>query len=213
MNVFNNIDSLPAFRRPVVTVGSFDGVHRGHLFLLDVLRERAAACGGESVVVTFGAHPRQVLGSGEEKLRLLTSPDEKARLLAAAGVDNLVVMPFDESVSRMSAEEFVRDILVGRLGVRELVVGYNHRLGHDREGDAVVLEALGLRYGFSVFRAPKFGGDDVGAGTGDGADVGASEGAETGSDGEKISSTAIRNAIARGDISAAEKMLGRSIIG
>jgi FAD synthase len=200
---------MPAFRQPVVTVGSFDGVHRGHLFLLDVLRERAAACGGESVVVTFGAHPRQVLDSGEEKLRLLTSPEEKARLLAAAGIDNLVVMPFDESVSRMSAEEFVRDVLVDRLGVRELVVGYNHRLGHDRGGDAAVLEALGLRYGFSVFRAPKFGGAN--AGIGDGADASSDKGTDAGTDGEKISSTAIRNAIARGDISAAEKMLGRPI--
>ena len=190
MRVLTNMDALPAFRRPVVTVGSFDGVHRGHLFLLDVLRERAVREDGESVVVTFGRHPRQVLGSGGG-LCLLTSPEEKARLLSAAGVDNLVVMPFDEKVSRMSAERFVRDFLVGRLGVQELVVGYNHRLGHDREGDAAVLEKLGARYGFRVFRAPKFTGG--------------------GPDGEKISSTAIRNAISRGDICEAERMLGRKL--
>jgi riboflavin kinase/FMN adenylyltransferase len=184
------MEALPRFRSPVVTVGSFDGVHRGHLFLLDILRRRASESGGEAVVVTFGEHPRRVLGSGEG-IKLLTSTEEKARLIEAAGIDDLVVMPFDERISHMSAEEFVRDFLVARLGVRELVVGYNHRLGRDREGDAAVLEELGARYGFRVFRAPKFSGDE--------------------SDGEKISSTAIRNAISRGDVEAAERMLGRAV--
>ena len=189
MRIFDDMDALPEFRRPVVTVGSFDGVHRGHLFLLDVLRRRAGECGGESVVVTFGDHPRSVLEAGAD-LRVLTTTGEKARLMEAAGVDCLVVMPFDEEMARLSAEEFVRDHLVGRLGVHELVVGYNHRLGRGREGDAGVLAGLGERYGFGVFRAPRFE-----SGGGDG----------------KISSTAIRDAIARGDVAAAERMLGRSL--
>lgn len=188
MRVFENMDALPVFRTPVVTVGSFDGVHRGHRFLLNVLRERAAVVGGETVVITFGEHPRHVLGSGEG-MRVLTPLAEKVALLEAARVDDLVVMPFDEEVSRLSAEDFVRDFLVGRLGVRELVVGYNHRLGRGREGDASVLSRLGERYGFSVFCAPKFTG--------------------SGPDGEKISSTTIRNALARGDVETAESMLGR----
>ena len=196
MRVFNDMSALPRFRRPVVTVGSFDGVHRGHLFLLDVLRQRAGAVGGESVVVTFGDHPRQILGTDGE-LRVLTPTDEKARLLEAAGVDNLVVMPFDETVARQSAEQFVREFLLGQLGVYELVVGYNHRLGRDREGDAAELTALGQRFGFDVCLAPRF------------------QPGESGGDGhgheEKISSTAIRNAIARGDIATAERMLGRSL--
>ena len=184
MRVFRDMEVLPAFRQPVVTVGSFDGVHRGHLFLLGVLRERAAAGGGESVVVTFDDHPRRVLGEG---LRELTSLEEKTRLIEAAGVDNLVVMPFDEGVSQLSAEQFVRDFLVARLGVRELVVGYNHRLGRGREGDATVLGELGERYGFRVFHAPPF----------------------RDAEDEKISSTAIRNALSSGDVEAAERMLGR----
>ncbi len=191
MRVLSDMSALPAFRRPVVTVGSFDGVHCGHLFLLDILRQRAAAVGGESVVVTFGDHPRQVLGTGEE-LRVLTPIAEKTRLLEAAGVDNLVVMPFDKEVARQSAEEFVREFLLGRLGMFELVVGYNHHLGRGREGDAAELTALGQRFGFDVCLAPRF------------EPGGASE--------EKISSTAIRNALARGDTATAERMLGRPVV-
>ncbi|MDR2882793.1 MAG: FAD synthase [Alistipes sp.] len=194
MRVFDDMAALPVFRRPVVTVGSFDGVHRGHRFLLDILRRRAADCGGESVVVTFGDHPRRVLDTGAD-LRVLTPTAEKAELLSAAGVDNLVVMPFDESVARLSAGEFVRDFLVARLGVHELVVGYNHRLGCGREGDAEVLSGLGERYGFRVFRAPKFE---------PGCD-------RSGDHDERISSTAIRNAISRGDTATAERMLGRKL--
>jgi riboflavin kinase/FMN adenylyltransferase len=181
------MDALPRLREPVVTVGSFDGVHRGHRFLLDILRQRADLADGESVVVTFGEHPRRVLESDGE-LRVLTSPAEKAALLAEARVDNLVVMPFTEATSRLSAEEFVRDFLVARLGVRELVVGYNHRLGHDRQGDAEVLRSLGERYGFRVFCAPRFEAE-----------------------GEKISSTTIRRALSAGDTTTAERMLGRKL--
>ena len=191
MRIFSDLKALPAFRRPVVTVGSFDGVHRGHLFLLDVLRGRAEAVGGESVVVTFGEHPRKVLDDGHD-LRVLTSLDEKVRLLEAAGVDNLVVMPFDERVSRLSAEEFVRDFLVARLGVHELVVGYNHRFGKNREGTPLFLEGESRKYGFKIVEAPQFLG-------------------ESGEKEEKISSTAIREALSRGDVATAERMLGRSL--
>ncbi len=189
MRILTDIDALPVFRAPVVTAGSFDGVHRGHRFLLEVLRRRAEAVGGETVVVTFDRHPRSVLHA-DEKLMLLTSSEEKVRLLAEAGVDNLVVMPFDKEVAAMSPEEFVRDFLVGRLGVRELVVGYNHRFGRGREGDADMLDRLGKKYGFGIFRAPKFSDND-------------SE--------EKISSTTIREALSHGNIEAAERMLGRKL--
>lgn len=187
MRLLNDIEELPAFVRPVVTVGSFDGVHRGHRFLIDTLLERARAIGGETVVVTFGDHPRRVLGS-DSGMRMLTSTAEKARLLSEAGVENLIVMPFTEQIAGMSAEEFVRDFLVARVGVHTLVVGYNHRLGRGREGDAAMLEQLGARYGFSVVRAPRLSDGDA-----------------------KISSTTIRQALEKGDITTAEKMLGRRV--
>jgi riboflavin kinase/FMN adenylyltransferase len=192
MRVWSDIDALPGFRSPVVTVGSFDGVHRGHLHLLEALRQRALEIGGESIVVTFDRHPRQVLHA-DEQILLLTSSDEKARLIDLAGVDNLVVMPFDPQVAAMPPQEFIRDFLVGRLGAKELVVGYNHRFGHGRTGDAKMLRGLEKEYGFRVFEASRFGGNDD-----DGA--------------EKISSTTIRNAISRGDVEAAERMLGRKIL-
>ncbi|MDR2890507.1 MAG: FAD synthetase [Alistipes sp.] len=224
MRIFYDIDSLPAFRAPVVTVGSFDGVHRGHLHLLAELRARAAMVGGsaagdgtvdavaETVVVTFARHPRELLEPGGAPMQL-TSVAEKEALIARAGIDNLVVMPFDERIAAMTAEEFVRDVLVGRLGVAELVVGYNHRLGRDRQGDIEALRELGSRYGFRVHRAARLtdgaGGGNVhesGSIEGETSDSGVGGGAEG-----KISSTAIRRAIERGDVEAAERMLGRKI--
>jgi riboflavin kinase/FMN adenylyltransferase len=185
MRIFEDMDALPVFTAPVVTVGSFDGVHMGHRHLLEILKARAEASGGESVVVTFADHPRRVLHADEE-LMLLTSLDEKAALLAEAGVDNLVVMPFDEGVAQIPPEEFIRDFIVGRLGARELVVGYNHRFGRAREGSAEMLRELEDVYGFRIYEAAQFGE-------------------------EKISSTTIREAIARGDRAAAERMLGRKL--
>ncbi len=124
-----------AFCAPVVTVGSFDGVHRGHRFLLEVLRRRAEAVGGETVVVTFDRHPR-----GE--VQLLTSLDEKIALIDALGVDNLIVAPFSEEFRQLTAREFTSRYLVGKIGIEELVVGFNHRLGSDKNSD---FEALGLK--------------------------------------------------------------------
>ncbi len=191
MRIFYDMGALPVFRRPAVTVGSFDGVHRGHLFLLGVLRERAGALGGESIVVTFGDHPRRVLGS-DEGLMELTPMEEKARLIEAAGIDNLIVMPFDTAVSQLPAEDFVRDFLAGRLGVRELVVGYNHKFGKNREGTPHFLGGVGEKYGFKIVETPQFSGG-------------------VGEKNEKISSTAIREALSRGDIDTAERMLGRKL--
>ncbi len=187
MRVFENIDALPLFRSPVVTIGSFDGVHRGHRHLLDVLREKAIETGGETVVVTFLRHPRELLDLGG--VVLLTSLERKASLIADAGIDNLVAMPFDETIAEMSPEQFVSDVLVGRIGVRELVVGYNHRIGKGREGDAEVLRRLGEKYGFGVYRADRL--DDA--------------------EGGKISSSTIRQAISEGDVEAAERMLGHKL--
>lgn len=174
----------------VATVGSFDGVHLGHVHLLDVLKERARAAGGESVVVTFSAHPRRNIDPSSE-IRELTSADQKWSLIAAQGIDRVVVLPFDEATRAMTAEEFVCEILVGRLAMEELVVGYNHRLGRDRSGDAEMLRELGRQYGFRVFEASEFALAGV----------------------EKVSSSAIRQALASGDIALAEKMLGRKITG
>lgn len=189
MRVFTDMAALPVFDNPVVTVGSFDGVHLGHLHLLEIMRERAHESGGETVVVTFASHPRKVLKS-EDELGLLTSLNEKAFLLDREGVDNLVVMPFDEATSRLSPEDFLRDFLIGRLGAKELVVGYNHHFGHGKEGSAAMLRGLEAKYGFRICEALPIAGRH----------------------GEKISSTAIREAVAKGEMRQAERLLGHPYI-
>ena len=134
MRVFNGFEHTAYIPRPVVTIGSYDGVHRGHREILSHLEALARARKGESVVVTFHPHPRLVLGRGEG-LRLLTTLPEKLELLEQAGIDNVIVAPFTESFSRLGAEEFIRDYLVETLHLDTLAVGYNHHLGHNQQGD------------------------------------------------------------------------------
>ena len=131
IRVFHGFGALPRFVHPVVTVGSYDGVHRGHRALIERLVAEARAAGGESIVLTFDPHPRITLGRGEG-LRLLTTLDEKIALLGELGVDNVIVIPFDRAFSALTGAEFVDSYLIGRVGAETLVAGYNHRFGHDR---------------------------------------------------------------------------------
>lgn len=185
MRVFYGLDNLPHFRSPVVTVGSFDGVHVGHRQLLKQLESVAADAGGETVVMTFASHPRMVL-SAETDLKLLTTLEEKILLLSETGVGNLIVMPFDLQFSRLTPERFVEDILIGKVGAAGMVVGYNHHFGHNKEGDFRYLSHMHERFGFRIFEAPKFEAD-----------------------GMKVSSTVIREFIRQGDMNLAGKLLGR----
>ncbi|WP_418423998.1 FAD synthase [Alistipes sp.] len=131
IRVFHGFGALPRFVHPAVTVGSYDGVHRGHRALIERLVAEARAAGGESIVLTFDPHPRVTLGRGEG-LRLLTTLDEKIALLGELGVDNVIVIPFDRAFSTLTGAEFVDRYLIGRVGAETLVAGYNHRFGHDR---------------------------------------------------------------------------------
>lgn len=180
MRVFHGFEALPPFRHPVVTVGSFDGVHLGHRALLGRLVDEARAAGGESVVLTFEPHPRVTLGRADG-LRLLTTLDEKLRLLAESEVDAVVVIPFDKAFSALSGREFVAEYLVGRIGAETLVAGYNHRFGHDRlDADAVAA--------FGAMRVVKVGEQVFG--------------------GKHVSSTVIRRLLDEGNIPEAERLLG-----
>ncbi len=181
MRIYRSVDELPAFAATAVTVGSFDGVHRGHRALLDRLVDEARRIGGESIVVTFDPHPRIALGRGEG-LQLLATPEEKTAWLEQAGVDVLVVVPFDRAFSRLTGAEFA-DWLVGRLGARTLVAGYDHRFGHDR-CDCETAAAGKLR----VVR------------------VAACE-----IDGVRVSSSAIRRLLAAGRVAEAEKLAGHPL--
>lgn len=133
---------------PVVTVGTFDGVHVGHQMVVRYLLGRARALGAPSRVVTFDPHPRAVVRG--EHVPLLTTVAERVEKLAALGVDDTIVLPFTIELASMRAEDFVVDLLVRQLGVRELVIGYDHGFGRGREGDAELLRSLGARHGFTV---------------------------------------------------------------
>lgn len=149
MRLFRGIDSLEGWTTPTtVTIGSFDGVHSGHAVILKTLKDRAVASGTESVVVSFSPHPRVTLGRAEG-LKLLTSDREKGELLSECGVDNFVLIEFDEEFSRLSYDEFVETYLIKRLNMQELVVGFNHHMGHDRGGYSS-LQTLSQRLVFSV---------------------------------------------------------------
>jgi riboflavin kinase/FMN adenylyltransferase len=176
---------IPSGDGTIVTVGTFDGVHRGHWAVLQEIRERAALRGLRSVLVTFHPHPLRVVRP-DSAPPLLTTPIEKKEILAESGLDYAVFLRFTAALSRYTPERFVDEVLIGRLGVRELVIGYDHGFGRGRSGDADTLRRIGAERGFDVDVVPP---------------VHAGEGA--------ISSTRIRSAIARGDLRDAAAGLGR----
>jgi len=185
MQVHTDIAAFKNVRRPVLTTGTFDGVHRGHRKILERLTARARKEGGESVLFTFHPHPRMVLFPSDNDLKLLNTQQEKVAQLEAAGLDHLLVVPFSREFSRMHAAEYVRDVLVGGIGVHAVVIGYDHRFGRNREGDLKVLRQYGEAYDFSVEEIPAQEVDHV-----------------------KVSSTKIRQALLDGDVSTANEQLG-----
>lgn len=169
----------------VVATGFFDGVHLGHRFILRTLVEEAAARGDESMVVTFWPHPRNVLQDDARNLRLLTSMEEKKALLKSIGVDHIEVLPFSKAFSRLTAEEYLKEYVIGKFGGNAILLGYDNRLGSDLctpEQTAALAEKLGL----DVIRPESY----------------------TAEGGIVVSSTKIRNALASGDIVLANSMLG-----
>jgi riboflavin kinase/FMN adenylyltransferase len=140
--------------RPILTVGNFDGVHLGHRAILDIVTQRARAVRGEAVVYTFEPHPRKVL-SPKNAPRLLTTLEQKLELLALAGVDAVILEPFDLAFARTPAEDFIREFVHARIRPLEVYVGYDFHFGRDREGSMRLLTELGPRLGFSVTIVPE----------------------------------------------------------
>jgi len=141
-------DEITHDDRSVVTVGTFDGVHRGHQAIIEYLQQRAREQAGPSTLVSFDPHPRSVVHG--EDVPLLTTVPERAQVLDALGLDRLVVVPFSEEFAQLGPREYVHDVLVERIGLQEVTVGYDHRFGKDRAGDVALLRELGTEYGFSV---------------------------------------------------------------
>lgn len=157
MKIFRDIDHLPQIRNCVVTTGSFDGVHIGHQVLINRLNELARSIAGESVLITFYPHVRKVLypDTKGKDLEMINSQSEKIELLRKTGLDNLVIINFTLEFSKTSADVFVRNILVGKLGAKIIVVGYNHFFGHNKEGNYDKLKAMGKALDFDVVEIPK----------------------------------------------------------
>lgn len=157
MRIFTSFEEASVIRNPVVTTGSFDGVHIGHKTILNRLRLLAEKHDGESVLITFNPHPRKVLypeNAGKD-LRLITSREEKLYLLEKAGLDNVIIIEFTREFSRITSEEFVRDFLHGKLGAKVVVVGFNHHFGFNQEGDYRQLWSMRGKYNFEAEEIPE----------------------------------------------------------
>jgi len=184
MKVWSINESI-SILKPVATIGIFDGVHTGHRFILENLKDQAAKHGGESVVVTLWPHPRIVLNRDLQLFKLLHSREEKIRELGNTGIDHLVFVPFDKQIASLTACDFTRKYLVDILGVEVLLVGYDNRFGHDRKGDPDGLSRCADENAFRIEKLPEFN-------------------SELG----RVSSTTIRNAVSTGDLEMAGRLLG-----
>lgn len=174
-----------SFNNPVITMGVFDGVHLGHRMLLNRVKEEAQAAGSDSVAVTFDPHPRIVLTGDPGHLSFLTDIEERIELLRGTGIGHLVIIPFTEELSLMTASEFVESVLCRHLGVSHLITGYNHQFGRRHEGDSNTLIGCSASMNFRVSREEAFLVN-----------------------GEPVSSSAIRKALGEGYIETAASMLG-----
>lgn len=184
VKVYHNLEHFKA-RNPVVTIGTFDGVHRGHQKVIERLKQFAKKYNGESVIFTFYPHPRLITSPGESNLRLLTTLEEKKQLFENFGIDHLIVYPFTQSFSELSYSRFVKKILVDQINTTCLVVGYDHRFGKNREGGYEYLKNCAETYGFYIEKLDALLMDE-----------------------SHVSSTKIREALQSGNISKANRYLG-----
>jgi riboflavin kinase/FMN adenylyltransferase len=185
MAVFFNIDQLPELHRPVITIGTFDGVHKGHRTILNEVVEHARAVNGESVLITFEPHPRKLLFP-TQPLWFITPLEQKLKLVSDAGIQHIVVVPFNKAFSELSAEEYIKDFLVKTFHPHTIIIGYDHRFGHDRTGGIDLLKKIQPEHGYQLVEIQAQLIDEA-----------------------AVSSTKIRKAIKEGQVREAAQMLGR----
>ena len=184
MKIFHSINDFTSTKKTILTLGTFDGVHLGHKKILNKLIQNSANKEFESLVLTFFPHPRMVLQGGSA-LKLLNTITEKVALIEELGIENIVIHPFDEAFSRLTAEEFVRDVLVDKFKVHKIIIGYDHRFGRNRTADINDLIGFGLEYGFEVEQISVKEINDI-----------------------SVSSTKIRTALQEGSMNLANSYLG-----
>lgn len=185
MKIHEGLDGFPTLKFPVVTSGTFDGVHLGHRKIIEKVKNLSHRFNGEAVLLTYWPHPRHVLFP-TDTLKILTTFEEKAGILAEAGIDHLIKIPFTKQFSQLSSYDFIHQILVDKVGTKMLVIGYDHKFGRNREGSFESLKTNAHQYGFAVEEIPRKDIENIG-----------------------ISSTKIRKALKSGDLITANKYLGR----
>lgn len=185
MDIFWDFKNLEKDENTFLTLGTFDGIHVGHKKIIDTLRKKAEQNNGRSLVVTFDPHPRSVLSNNE--IKILTTLREKKEILSQLGIQNFLIINFTKEFSQISADEFMKNYLVEKVGMKEIFIGYDHHFGKGRAGNKEVLESMGKNLGFEVTEIEPVKIND-----------------------ETVSSTSIRNSLEQGLISKANSFLGRN---
>ncbi len=185
MQVHHNTEHLPVFRNAVVTIGTFDGVHTGHRQIFQQMKREAAEIDGETVIVTFHPHPRKIVKGRTGQVFLLTTMDERIKLLTEIGIDHLVIIPFTTEFSEMGAKDYIENFLIARFHPNTIIIGYDHRFGKNRTGDYRLLEELAPDFNCVIKEIPEKILNEV-----------------------TVSSTVIRESLLQGDISRANQLLG-----
>lgn len=187
MKVYHDIKDFRKIPNAIVTIGTFDGVHLGHQAVFKQMVDKARQIGGETVVITFFPHPRIVISPSDNRLRLITSQEDKIEHLRRSNIDNLIIINFTKEFSHTSSEDFIKDYVVRYIQPAILVIGYDHHFGSNRSGDFDTLSKLGMEFHFAVEKINEQDIEDI-----------------------TISSTKIRSALQQGDIKLANKLLGYS---
>jgi riboflavin kinase/FMN adenylyltransferase len=185
MQVHQDIVHLPSFRNSVVTIGTFDGVHLGHRQILSQLKAEAERINGESVIITFHPHPRKVISSSEPPIYLINTIQEKIQLLEALDIDHLVIVPFDERFSQITAQDYIEQFLVKKFNPHTIIIGYDHHFGKGRTGNYLLLEEYSAKLNFRLIEISSHIIDE-----------------------NAVSSTRIRQSLLKGDIESANSLLG-----
>lgn len=185
MKIYNNLSEFSKLDNAIVTIGTFDGVHFGHQKIIKQLVQKAKADNGESVILTFFPHPRMIIDPENQDLKMINTINEKAEILKNLGVDHLIITPFTRDFSNQLPEDYIKNTLVDNIGIKHIIIGYDHRFGKDRSGNLTDLKAAGQHYGFTVEEIMEQDIHDV-----------------------AVSSTKIRQALLAGDVSLASDYLG-----
>ena len=185
MKIYHDFTDFVKVPNAIVTIGTFDGVHQGHRAILSDMVNAAKSIDGETVVITFYPHPRQVLNIDSANLRFITSQEEKIKHLEEIGIDNLIIVNFTKEFSRVPSDVFIRDYVIEKINPAKIVIGYDHHFGNNRTGDFSLLQDLALQYNFEVQRIEAHDVENI-----------------------AVSSTKIRHALQRGDVEHANMFLG-----